>query len=112
MVRGPGKFEPRLVKLGVESRGQVAVLQGIKAGEEVVTSAQFLVDSESKLREATAKMMESLKGQETGESGTSTDESMDHADSEMKDHQNMKMTTEQGDPEMLEKSNQGEHKHD
>ena len=32
----------------------------VSAGEEVVTSAQFLVDSESKLREATAKMMEAL----------------------------------------------------
>lgn len=58
VVRGPGKFEPRLVELGVESKGQVAVLSGVEAGEELVTSAQFLVDSESKLREATAKMME------------------------------------------------------
>ena len=57
VVRAPGKFEPRLVKLGLASNGRVAVLEGIKAGEEVVTSAQFLIDSESKLREATAKMM-------------------------------------------------------
>jgi Cu(I)/Ag(I) efflux system membrane fusion protein len=34
------------------------VLDGLKEGEEVVTSAQFLIDSESKLHEATAKMME------------------------------------------------------
>ena len=64
VVRGPGKFEPRLVKLGVESKGLVAVLEGIKAGDEVVTSAQFLLDSESKLREATAKMMDALKATE------------------------------------------------
>jgi Cu(I)/Ag(I) efflux system membrane fusion protein len=57
VVRGPGKFEPRIVELGIESDGLVAVLEGVSAGEEVVTSAQFLVDSESKLREATAKMM-------------------------------------------------------
>jgi len=61
VVREPGKFEPRLVDLGVESSGRVAILKGVSAGEEVVTSAQFLVDSESKLREATAKMMESLQ---------------------------------------------------
>ncbi len=61
VVRAPGKFEPRRVTLGFESQGQVAVLKGISVGEEVVTSSQFLVDSESKLREATAKMMESLK---------------------------------------------------
>lgn len=60
VVKGAGKFEPRLVELGIESNGMVTVLDGISAGEEVVTSAQFLIDSESKLREATAKMMEVL----------------------------------------------------
>lgn len=60
VVRGPGKFEPRDVQLGIESQGQVSVLKGLNEGDEVVTSAQFLVDSESKLREATAKMMETL----------------------------------------------------
>jgi membrane fusion protein, copper/silver efflux system len=64
VVQGPGKFEPRVVTLGIESGGQVAVLDGVKAGDEVVTSAQFLVDSESKLREATAKMMDTLKDSE------------------------------------------------
>lgn len=68
VVRAPGKFEPRLVELGIDSGGQVAVLEGLKAGEEVVTSAQFLLDSESKLREATAKMMDALND------GVSTDD--------------------------------------
>ncbi|MFK5947372.1 MAG: efflux RND transporter periplasmic adaptor subunit [Methylococcales bacterium] len=58
VVRGLGKFEPRLVELGLTSNGKVAILNGLTDGEEVVTSAQFLIDSESKLREATAKMME------------------------------------------------------
>ena len=57
IVSSPGKFEPRVVDLGIESNGQVIVLDGVETGEEVVTSAQFLVDSESKLREATAKML-------------------------------------------------------
>jgi Cu(I)/Ag(I) efflux system membrane fusion protein len=56
IVREPGKFEPREVTLGVESDGRVEVISGVSEGEEVVTSAQFLVDSESKLREAAAKM--------------------------------------------------------
>jgi Cu(I)/Ag(I) efflux system membrane fusion protein len=60
VVRGPGKFEPRIVKLGFESSGQVAILSGLEAGEEVVTSAQFLLDSESKLREAMAKMRRNI----------------------------------------------------
>ncbi len=69
VVRGPGKFEPRLVTLGIESEGQIAILAGLAFGEEVVTSAQFLLDSESKLREATAKMMDAISasGQELSE---------------------------------------------
>ena len=57
VVREPGKFEPRLVTLGVSAGGYTQILLGVEVGEEVVTSSQFLIDSESKLREATAKMM-------------------------------------------------------
>jgi Cu(I)/Ag(I) efflux system membrane fusion protein len=58
VVRSEGKFEPREVELGLESGGKVIVLSGVEAGETVVTSAQFLIDSESKLREATSKMQD------------------------------------------------------
>ncbi len=64
VVRGPGKFEPRVVEVGVSSDGMTQILSGVRAGEEVVTSAQFLIDSESKLREATAKMLESAARQQ------------------------------------------------
>ncbi|GJL76651.1 efflux RND transporter periplasmic adaptor subunit [Nitrosomonas sp.] len=57
VVRDAGKFEPRTITTGVASDGKVIVLDGLKEGEEVVTSAQFLIDSESSLREATAKMI-------------------------------------------------------
>ena len=60
VVRAPGKFEPRLVILGIASGGKVTVLEGIEEGDEVVISAQFLIDSESKLREATGKMLEAV----------------------------------------------------
>lgn len=58
VVREPGKFEPRVVELGVTSGGSTEIRSGVAAGEEVVVSAQFLIDSESKLREAAAKMRE------------------------------------------------------
>lgn len=58
VVREPGKFEPRDVSLGVSAGGFTQILSGIQAGEQVVTSSQFLIDSESKLREAAAKMMQ------------------------------------------------------
>jgi len=63
VVRAPGKFEPRTVILGVSSDGDTQILSGVKAGEEVVVSSQFLIDSESKLREATQKMMDVLESE-------------------------------------------------
>ena len=74
VVRAPGKFEPVIVKLGFQSAGQVAVLEGIEDGDEVVVSAQFLVDSESSLREATRKMMEI---QDTEPAGSTEMDGMD-----------------------------------
>ena len=52
-----GKFEARDVALGVESEnGMNQVISGLKPGEHIVTSGQFLLDSESQLREAIEKM--------------------------------------------------------
>lgn len=56
--REPGKFEPRDVIIGVSSEGRTEIIQGVAPGEEVVISAQFLIDSESSLREAASKMRE------------------------------------------------------
>jgi len=80
VVRAPGKFEPRQVTLGLASNGKVTVLNGIKAGEEVVTSAQFLIDSESKLREATAKMLEAIGKK------TQPEKNLDHSTMGQMDH--------------------------
>jgi RND family efflux transporter MFP subunit len=56
---GQGRFEPREVKLGVYGDGNNVreVISGLSGGEEVVTSAQFLLDSESRFREAIQLMM-------------------------------------------------------
>ncbi|MGB8952019.1 MAG: efflux RND transporter periplasmic adaptor subunit [Candidatus Aminicenantales bacterium] len=57
VTKGDGKFEPREVKTGTESDdGFVQVISGLFDGEEVVVSGQFLLDSESRTREAIAKM--------------------------------------------------------
>ena len=76
IVRAPGKFEPRLVTLGLATNGKVAVLQGVQAGEEVVISAQFLIDSESKLREATSKMLQARTEKEQSASKPNAMEEM------------------------------------
>jgi len=55
---GEGHFEPREVTLGIEGdQAQVQILSGIAAGEAVVTQAQFMLDSESRVQEAIAKFM-------------------------------------------------------
>ncbi|HET7831613.1 MAG TPA: efflux RND transporter periplasmic adaptor subunit [Gallionella sp.] len=50
----PGRFEPRTVKLGNRTEDYVEVLEGIAEGEQVVTSANFLIDAESNLKAALA----------------------------------------------------------
>jgi Cu(I)/Ag(I) efflux system membrane fusion protein len=63
---GNGKFEPRDIQVGVEAEdGMVEVLYGLDEGEVVVTSGQFMLDAESKLREAVAKMMEAERAKTT-----------------------------------------------
>jgi rubrerythrin len=52
-----GKFEPRTVVLGPEAEHNMyEVIGGLQEGERVVTSGQFMLDSESQLREAIEKM--------------------------------------------------------
>jgi Cu(I)/Ag(I) efflux system membrane fusion protein len=47
-----GQYEPREIRVGREASGYYEVLSGVKAGDMVVTSANFLIDSESKIRGA------------------------------------------------------------
>jgi Cu(I)/Ag(I) efflux system membrane fusion protein len=54
--KGSGYFEPREVKVGAKVDNYYEVISGLKAGERVVTSANFLIDSESRLKEAVGGM--------------------------------------------------------
>jgi len=56
VARHGGRFEPRLVRLGVEDGDRVQVLGGVAEGDTVVSSASFLIDSESRLRAAISGM--------------------------------------------------------
>jgi Cu(I)/Ag(I) efflux system membrane fusion protein/cobalt-zinc-cadmium efflux system membrane fusion protein len=70
--RAPGKFTPRQVRLGMPlDDNRMQILKGLAPGERVVTSGQFMLDSESKLREGAQKMTEP-ESQKPGEklSGT------------------------------------------
>ncbi len=55
---GEGKFEPRQVQMGVDTDdGRVEILDGLKPGEKVVISGQFLLDSEAKIRDSLVRMI-------------------------------------------------------
>jgi len=80
VLREAGKFEPREVTLGVAAEGYTQILSGVSAGEQVVTSSKFLIDSESKLREATAKMISPGSATTTGSDMDMEGMSMDDMD--------------------------------
>jgi Cu(I)/Ag(I) efflux system membrane fusion protein len=52
VVKGEGRYAPRIVHIGARGDGYAQILDGLKAGEQVVVSANFLIDAESNLRAA------------------------------------------------------------
>jgi multidrug efflux pump subunit AcrA (membrane-fusion protein) len=56
VAKGEGLFEPKEVKVGAKLDGYYEVLKGLSPGERVVTSANFLIDSESRLKAAMGAM--------------------------------------------------------
>jgi len=56
LAKGNGRFEPREVKTGAKVDSYYEIREGIEPGDEVVTQANFLVDSESRLKSALAGM--------------------------------------------------------
>ena len=59
------RFAPVEVKLGQESNGQVAVLEGLEEGQDIVVSGQFLIDSEASLKGVVARMNDADHGSDT-----------------------------------------------
>lgn len=56
VVHEGGVFEPRVIQMGAKLEGNVVVLSGLNAGETIVTSGNFLIDSESRLKSAMSGM--------------------------------------------------------
>ena len=54
----PGTYEPREVQVGHRADNYYEILKGLQEGEKVVTSANFLIDSESRIQAATQKVLE------------------------------------------------------
>lgn len=62
LARPDGYFEPREIKIGDQFNGQTVVLAGLRPGEKIVKSGNFLIDSESRLGAAMQQMMASMPG--------------------------------------------------
>jgi len=55
---GNGRFQSRKVKTGIYNKGRVQILSGLNEGDDIVVSSQFMIDSESSLRESFRKMQQ------------------------------------------------------
>jgi membrane fusion protein, copper/silver efflux system len=67
----PGHFEPRRVRTGWTAEGgNVQIVEGLEAGEEVVVSGQFLLDAESRLQDALRKFIAQRATEGSGATGT------------------------------------------
>ena len=58
VAQGDGRFAPVDVEVGIDSNGQTEIRKGLQAGQNVVVSGQFLVDSEANLKASTTRMGE------------------------------------------------------
>ena len=56
VAQGDGKFAPVDVEIGMEANGQTEIRKGLDAGQQVVVSGQFLIDSEASLKGVAARM--------------------------------------------------------
>jgi len=99
---GKGKFQPREVKLGLEGNdNEFQVLEGLNEGEEIVVSAQFMLDSESRLREAIQKMLEVRQTSSPDkQAAEKIAEGESHSKADDLDMSGMTMETQQDDLDM------------
>lgn len=56
LALGDGRFRSQPVEIGIESGNRVAILDGVSAGDLIVVSGQFLIDSESNIESAFSSM--------------------------------------------------------
>ncbi len=62
LAEGAGRFRSKVVVAGIESGDRVQILSGLSVGETVVSSAQFLIDSESNIDAEIARMEQAVDG--------------------------------------------------
>ncbi|MFO7808460.1 efflux RND transporter periplasmic adaptor subunit [Guyparkeria sp.] len=76
---GEGRFRPMVVETGVEAGGYTEIVSGLEAGDQVVASGQFLIDSESNVQAAFSRL--------SGSSGSETSKEKDSSGNGQSGHQ-------------------------
>jgi Cu(I)/Ag(I) efflux system membrane fusion protein len=66
IAQGDGRFLPMEVEAGLEANGETEIRHGLQAGQTVVLSGQFLIDSEASLRASSARMQGASRHRGTG----------------------------------------------
>jgi Cu(I)/Ag(I) efflux system membrane fusion protein len=87
---GEGRFEARQVLAGIESGNYVEIIKGVKAGENIVISGQFLIDSEASMRGSLTRMTNAVKSEAEktdGELGNKKPSDEEMTDGEMSDEE-------------------------
>lgn len=67
LAQAEGRFMPVEIEVGAEANGQTEVRKGLQAGQKVVVSGQFLIDSEASLKAGTTRMLGAPAGQKSAE---------------------------------------------
>jgi Cu(I)/Ag(I) efflux system membrane fusion protein len=104
LALGNGRFRSQPVRLGIESGDRVAVRTGLRVGDTIVVSGQFLIDSESNIESALARMNDAgADAEDHSEHQAATSDDVDEMDPEM-DHSQQPMeeaeAPDEMDPEM------------
>ena len=110
---GDGKFKPQQVQLGGYADGYYQVLNGLSEGNTIVTSAQFLIDSESNLKAAINQFQTSTQTMEdlSGETSVKTEGKgkMDDGSQKIEEHDHSSSIVHEGviDVEVIDKNKDG-----
>jgi Cu(I)/Ag(I) efflux system membrane fusion protein len=98
---GDGRFRSQPVRVGAESGDRVAILEGISAGDPIIVSGQFLIDSESNIESALSSMEQQTTPQEHSQHNMeqAPAEPMDHSQHDMEQAPDEPMDHSQHDME-------------
>ena len=96
LALGEGRFRPAEVRTGLESGGRTEIIEGLTAGERIVVSGQFLIDSEASMDASLLRMIGEAPAQALPREQGRDDAEMDHSGHDMEDASSQILPREQG----------------